>query len=51
MFTNNLLGLIFSGSMYVFGAMTEGDNTHTRIFSSPELLSECVIWGLAGAIG
>jgi UDP-galactose transporter B1 len=51
MFTNNLLGLIFSGSMYIFGVVTSGDNTHTRIFSSNELLSECVIWGLAGALG
>jgi len=51
MFTNNLLGLIFSSSMYAYGAMTEGDNTHERIFNSSELLGECVIWGLAGAIG
>ena len=51
MFTNNLIGLFLSGAMYAFGAMTEGDDTLQRIMSSPEILSECVIWGLAGSVG
>jgi len=51
MFTNNFLGLIFSGSMYVFGVLTEGDNTHTRIMESPEMLKECIIWAFAGTMG
>lgn len=51
MLTNNIVGLILSLSMYVVGAMQEGDNTHTRVMNSPKLLSECMIWGLSGSIG
>lgn len=51
MFTNNLIGLFLSGAMYTFGAVTEGDDTLQRIISSPDILSECVIWGLAGSVG
>ena len=51
MFTNNLIGLFLSGAMYTFGAVTEGDDTLQRIISSPDILSGCVIWGLAGSVG
>lgn len=51
MFTNNLIGLILSGAMYTFGSLTEGDDTLQRIMTSPDILAECVIWGMAGSIG
>lgn len=51
MFTNNLLGLVWSGSMYIFGAITEGDTTHSRVMASSELLKECIIYGVMGAVG
>lgn len=51
MFTNNLIGLILSGMMYTFGAITEGDDTLQRILGSREILSECIIWGTAGSVG
>jgi hypothetical protein len=51
MFTNNLIGLGLSGLMYTFGAITEGDDTLDRVLSNPELMTECLIWGLAGSVG
>ena len=51
MFTNNLLGLVFSSTIYLYGVISSGDDTHTRILKDPELLFNCVMVGLSGAIG
>ena len=31
MFTNNLLGLVLSTTIYLYGVMVTGDDTHVRI--------------------
>ena len=51
MLTNNLIGLLLSGSMYTYGVITQGDDTHVRVMQTPAILKECLIWGFAGAIG
>lgn len=51
MFTNNLIGLILSSSIYVFGVITQGDDTHIRIMGNPQLLFDSIMVGLSGSIG
>ena len=51
MFTNNLIGLVLSFSIYAVGVATAGDDTHTRILNDQQLLFDCIMVGLSGAIG
>ena len=51
MFTNNLIGLLLSFSIYCFSVVYHGDDTHVRIMADPNLLFDCVMVGLSGSIG
>ena len=51
MFTNNCFGLFCSSLVYIFGVVTEGDDTHSRLLSEPSLLWNCCYIGLCGTFG
>ena len=51
MFTNNLLGLVLSSIIYMYGVIVMGDDTHLRILADKEVLSNCFMFGLSGAVG
>lgn len=51
MFTNNLFSLVLSTSIYIAEVTYFGDNTHERILAQPQLLFNCIMVGLSGAIG
>ena len=51
MFVNNMVGLVLSLVIYTVGVFSEGDDTHTRIFSDRQTLFDCVMVGLTGSIG
>jgi len=51
MLVNNLVGLLFSGSFYVFSVVQYGENSHQRVLGDTKLLYDCVMVGLSGSIG
>ena len=51
MFTNNCFGFVASLAIYVYGVITEGDDTHSRLMTEPNLLFNCVYIGLCGCFG
>lgn len=51
MLGNNLVGLTFYVGIYGYRMYTEGDDTLARILNNPQLLQDCVIFALAGAMG
>lgn len=48
---NNLVGMILCGAFYVFTVLKHGEDSHTRVFTDPNLLFDCIMVGLAGSIG
>ena len=51
MFTNNVLGLVLSGSMYYYEVVTAAEDTHVRIMQDRVLLYNCIYIGLCGTFG
>jgi UDP-galactose transporter B1 len=50
MFTNNLFGLIVSSAVYAI-EVQNGDTSYEKILADKELLMNCFMVGLAGALG
>jgi drug/metabolite transporter (DMT)-like permease len=51
MFTNNLIGLLISGTIYIATVIFYNEDTHLRILKNPNILFDCVMVGLSGSIG
>jgi len=51
MFVNNSVGMILSAAIYFFGVFTQGDETHLRIISDPQVFYDCIMVGLTGSVG
>jgi hypothetical protein len=51
MFTNNLISLILSGTIYIFWVLYYGDNSHVTILNDKQILFDCIMIGISGAIG
>jgi len=51
MFTNNLIGLMISGTIYISTVLFYKEDTHLRIIQNPKILFDCIMVGLSGSIG
>lgn len=51
MFTNNLIGILISGTIYIATVIFNKEDTHLRILKNPNILFDCVMVGLSGSIG
>ena len=51
MFTNNLIGLLISGTIYIATVIFYNEDTHLRILKNPNILFDCIMVGLSGSIG
>ena len=51
MFTNNLIGLLISGTIYIATVIFYNEDTHLRILKNPNILFDCVMVDLSGSIG
>jgi len=38
-------------AIYVYGVITEGDDTHSRLLTEPDLLFNCIYIGMCGTFG
>ena len=51
MFSLNVIGAVFSLLSYIYSVFWNGEDSHSRIFTSSTLLFSYIMIGLSGAIG